>query len=43
MTVMFKWFQVVGYHADVTAIREELPGLMLFQRWRNTYWPTPAA
>ena len=43
MTLMFKWFQDVGYHADIAAVRQELPRLMNFQRWRNTYWPTPAA
>lgn len=41
-TVMFRWFQDVGYHADITALRQQLPGLMSFERWRNTYWPTPA-
>ncbi len=39
MTVMYKWFQDVGYHADITAVRQDLPSLMSFQRWRNTRWP----
>ncbi|MDQ6664063.1 MAG: NmrA/HSCARG family protein [Acidobacteriota bacterium] len=43
MTVMFKWFQNVGYHADITAIRQEMPSLMSFERWRNTNWPAPAS
>src|SRR5205807_143665 len=42
MAVMFRWFQDVGYHADIAAIRHELPGLMSFERWRNTYWPALA-
>ena len=40
MAVMFRWFQNTGYHANVTALREELPSLIGFQRWRNTSWPT---
>ena len=39
MAVMFKWFQDFGYHADIAANRQALPGLMSFERWRNTYWP----
>jgi hypothetical protein len=35
---MFKWFQDVGYHADIAALRQELPNLMSFERWRNTHW-----
>ncbi len=38
MNIMFKWFQDVGYHADIAATRQALPGLMSFERWRNTYW-----
>ncbi len=37
-TVMFRWFQNVGYHADINALRQELPWLTGFERWRNTYW-----
>ncbi|MGA8030081.1 MAG: NmrA/HSCARG family protein [Bryobacteraceae bacterium] len=40
--IMFKWFQNVGYHADIAALRQAQPGLMSFERWRNTYWPAPA-
>jgi len=42
MAVMFRWFQDVGYHADIPALRLEMPNLMNFERWRNTYWPTGA-
>jgi len=41
-TTMFKWFQETGYRANMTALRQELPDLTTFQRWRNTSWPTPA-
>ena len=40
MAIMCRWFQDVGYHADIAANRQALPGLMSFERWRNTYWPT---
>ncbi len=39
MTAMFRWFQDVGYHADIAALREEHHDLINFERWRNTYWP----
>jgi uncharacterized protein YbjT (DUF2867 family) len=42
MTLMFQWFESVGYHADVTALRQEHPWLMSFERWRNTFWPAQA-
>jgi uncharacterized protein YbjT (DUF2867 family) len=42
MAAMFHWFQDVGYHADVTALRQEHHGLTNFERWRNTSWPSPA-
>lgn len=41
-TVMFRWFQSVGYRADVATLRQELPRLMSFERWRNTCWATGA-
>ena len=43
MTVMFKWFQDAGYRADISALRQALPNLMTFGRWRNTYWPREAS
>ena len=39
---MFRWFQDVGYHADITALRQELPDLMSLDRWKNTYWTAKA-
>ena len=37
-TIMFKWLQAVGYHADIASLRQEMPNLMSFERWRNTHW-----
>src|ERR1700730_18477277 len=42
MTTMFRWFQDVGYHADITKLRQEHHGLMGFESWRNTFWPQSA-
>lgn len=36
---MYKWFEDVGYHADISALRQQHHGLMSLERWRNTYWP----
>jgi uncharacterized protein YbjT (DUF2867 family) len=41
MTVMYRWFEDVGYHADVAALRQQHPGLISFERWRNTFWRSP--
>ncbi len=38
MTKMYRWFQEVGYHADITALRQDYPDLMSLERWKNTYW-----
>lgn len=38
MTVMFRWFQEVGYHVNISALRQELPTLTSFERWLNTNW-----
>jgi uncharacterized protein YbjT (DUF2867 family) len=42
MTTMFRWFQDVGYHADIAKLRQEHHGLMGFESWRNTFWPQSA-
>ncbi len=42
MTVMFRWFQDVGYHVDIAALRQELPSLTSFERWHTTHWPAAA-
>jgi uncharacterized protein YbjT (DUF2867 family) len=37
-TKMFRWFQDVGYHADIGAVRQEYPKLTSFDRWLNSNW-----
>jgi uncharacterized protein YbjT (DUF2867 family) len=36
MTTMFRWFQDVGYHVDIAALRQEFPELTNLERWLNT-------
>jgi uncharacterized protein YbjT (DUF2867 family) len=38
ITVMYRWFQEVGYKVDLPALRQELPNLTSFDRWLNTHW-----
>ena len=38
ITVMYRWFQNVGYHVDIAAVRQELPTLTSFERWLNVTW-----
>jgi uncharacterized protein YbjT (DUF2867 family) len=33
MTLMFKWFENVGYRADIPALRQQHQSLMSFERW----------
>jgi uncharacterized protein YbjT (DUF2867 family) len=40
MTVMYRWFQDVGYHTDISAVRQEYPKLTTFDRWLNSNWHT---
>jgi uncharacterized protein YbjT (DUF2867 family) len=42
MTVMYQWFEAVGYHVDIAALRQEFPTLMTFERWLQTHWPRAA-
>lgn len=39
MTVMFRWFEAVGYHVDLAALRQEHPNLLTLERWLQTHWP----
>ena len=32
-TLMFRWFEDVGYHADISALRAEYPWLTSIERW----------
>ena len=38
MTRMWRWFEEVGYHADISAVRSEHPVLMSFERWLKGHW-----
>lgn len=33
MTLMWKWFESVGYHVNIPAVRQEYPRLTSFERW----------
>lgn len=35
---MFQWFDRVGYHIDIAAVRQELPQLHSFERWLQNTW-----
>jgi uncharacterized protein YbjT (DUF2867 family) len=37
-TIMFRWFQNVGYHADINAVRQERPHVLTFGRWLVQNW-----
>jgi uncharacterized protein YbjT (DUF2867 family) len=39
LTVMYEWFNEVGYEADIAALRDEYPGLTTFEQYlRNHGW-----
>ena len=38
MTLMYRWFQDTGYQVDISAVRQEHPGLMSFERWMQAKW-----
>ena len=42
ITTMYRWFQDVGYAADIAAVRQEYPKLTSFDRWLNTSWHSAA-
>jgi uncharacterized protein YbjT (DUF2867 family) len=37
-TRMYRWFQDVGLHYDISAIRQEYPNLTTFERWLQKEW-----
>jgi uncharacterized protein YbjT (DUF2867 family) len=39
ITVMYKWFQEVGFHIDIPALRQEYSKLTGFERWLQSQWP----
>ena len=38
MTIMFRWFEEVGYHVDIPVIRQEYANLTGFERWLQANW-----
>ena len=41
MTSMFRWFNEVGYHADIPALRQAYAELTTLERWlRGNAWGT---
>jgi uncharacterized protein YbjT (DUF2867 family) len=42
LTIMYKWFQDVGYHVDIAAVRQEYGQLTSFERWLQTNWRAAA-
>jgi uncharacterized protein YbjT (DUF2867 family) len=40
ITLMYRWFQDIGYHVDISAVRQEYPKLTSFTSWINSSWHT---
>ncbi len=40
-TVMYKWFQDVGYHADIAALEHDHSRLTKFDLWLGSHWRQP--
>jgi uncharacterized protein YbjT (DUF2867 family) len=40
VAIMYRWFEDVGYRVDISAVRQEYPKLMSFDRWLNSRWHT---
>ncbi len=38
LALMFRWFEAVGYHIDISALREQYPNLLTFEHWLQTHW-----
>jgi len=38
MTLMYRWFQDVGYSVDIRALRQEHANMMTFERWLQSSW-----
>jgi uncharacterized protein YbjT (DUF2867 family) len=38
LAAMFRWFENVGYHVDIPALRQEYANLTGFERWLQTNW-----
>ena len=40
ITTMYRWFQDVGYHVDLGAVRQEYHNVTSFEQWINSHWHT---
>lgn len=40
MATMYRWFEDVGYHVDIGAVRQEYQRLESFDAWLNSHWHT---
>jgi uncharacterized protein YbjT (DUF2867 family) len=38
MTLMYRWFQDVGYSVDIAALQQEYSNLTRFERWLQSAW-----
>jgi hypothetical protein len=38
MAAMFHWFEAVGYHVDMGAVRGESPNITTLERWLQSKW-----
>jgi uncharacterized protein YbjT (DUF2867 family) len=36
LTLMYRWLESAGLHIDITAVRQEYPNVMTFERWLHT-------
>jgi uncharacterized protein YbjT (DUF2867 family) len=43
MTTMYRWFQDVGYHVDLSEMKREFPQLTSFERWIRANWRLAAS
>jgi uncharacterized protein YbjT (DUF2867 family) len=37
-TLMYRWFENVGYHVDIAALRQQYPNLITFEHWLHANW-----
>ncbi|HEX3684536.1 MAG TPA: NmrA/HSCARG family protein [Bryobacteraceae bacterium] len=43
ITVMYRWFEATGYHADISVLRQSWPNLLTLERWSLTHWARATA
>jgi hypothetical protein len=39
MATMFRWLENVGYHVDISNLRQEYRHLTSFESWVHANWP----